>query len=98
MTLHIIDCISWMHKHRLHTDIRTASTQTVLHDINQAIRYSTDILVLEHGKIRRQGSPLDVLTHQSIAEIYEVDADLEMRRGYPSIIINGLLKKEEKAH
>lgn len=71
----------------------------VLHDINQAIRYSTDILVLEHGKIRRQGSPLDVLTHQSIAEIYEVDADLEMRRGYPSIIINGLLKKkEEKSH
>lgn len=71
----------------------------VLHDIDQAIRYSTDILVLEHGKICRQGKPLDVLTHESIAEIYEVDADLEIRDGHPSIIINGLLKKDtEEAH
>ena len=63
----------------------------VLHDINQAVRYSSEIFVLENGIIERQGTPIDVMTHDAIADIFEVDADVEMRRGRPSISINGLL-------
>lgn len=65
----------------------------VLHEINQAIRYSTNLLVLEHGIIQRSGPPLEVMTHEAIAEVFDVDADIEMRKGRPSIAINGLLEK-----
>lgn len=65
----------------------------VLHEINQAIRYSTNLLVLEHGIIQRSGPPLEVMTHEAIAEVFDVDADIEIRKGRPSIAINGLLEK-----
>lgn len=65
----------------------------VLHEINQAIRYSTDLLVLENGVIERSGAPMEVMTHEAIAEVFDVDADIEMRKGRPSIAINGLLQK-----
>lgn len=65
----------------------------VLHEINQAIRYSTDLLVLENGVIERSGPPMEVMTHGAIAEVFDVDADIEMRKGRPSIAINGLLQK-----
>lgn len=63
----------------------------VLHDINQAVRYSSKIFVLEDGVIERQGTPIDVMTHDAIADIFEVDADVEIRKGRPSISVNGLL-------
>ena len=47
--------------------------------------------MLENGIIERQGTTIDVMTHDAIADIFEVDADVEMRRGRPSISINGLL-------
>ncbi len=65
----------------------------VLHDINHAIRYSSEIFVLEDGIIKRYGSPLSVMTPEAIAEIFEVDADVEIRGGRPNIIINGLLDR-----
>ena len=65
----------------------------VLHEINQAVRYSTDLLVLENGIIQRHGPPMEVMTHEAIAEVFDVDADVEMRKGRPMICINGLLDK-----
>ena len=67
----------------------------VLHEINQAIRYSTDLLVLENGVIERHGPPLEIMTHEAIAEVFGVDADVEMRKGRPSIAINGLLENQD---
>lgn len=64
----------------------------VLHDINQAIRYSTDILILEDGIIKRHGPPVEVMNHDAIAEVFNVDADVEVRKGAPTVLINGLLK------
>lgn len=63
----------------------------VLHDINQAIRYSTEILVLENGIVERSGSPMEVMTHEAIAEIFKVDAEIILRKGRPCICIDGLL-------
>lgn len=62
----------------------------VLHDIGQACRYSTRLCILEDGVIRRSGPPLDVLTRGEIAHVFGVDADVELRGGRPSVIINGL--------
>lgn len=64
----------------------------VLHEVNQAIRYSTDILILEDGIIKRQGQPVKVMNHDVIAEVFNVDADVEIHKGVPTVMINGLLK------
>lgn len=45
----------------------------VLHDINQAIRYSDQVIAMKNGEIIVKGAPSDVLTAQSIKEIYGVD-------------------------
>lgn len=36
---------------------------------------------------------MEVMTHEAIAKVFGVDADIEMRNGRPSIAINGLLQK-----
>lgn len=45
----------------------------VLHDINQAIRYSDSLIVMKDGEIQMQGPPDEVITEASIKTIYGVD-------------------------
>ncbi|OQR53593.1 ABC transporter ATP-binding protein [Bacillus sp. CDB3] len=45
----------------------------VLHDINQAIRYSDHIIVMKDGEIVTKGNPNDVVTEDMIKAIYGVD-------------------------
>ncbi|PFA75154.1 ABC transporter ATP-binding protein [Bacillus cereus] len=45
----------------------------VLHDINQAIRYSDHIIVMKDGEIITKGNPNDVITEEMIKAIYGVD-------------------------
>ena len=45
----------------------------VLHDINQAIRYSDSIIAMKEGEVFVKGDPKTVITKQSIREIYSVD-------------------------
>lgn len=45
----------------------------VLHDINQAIRYSDTIIAMKNGQVIVKGKPSEVITVQSIKEIYGVD-------------------------
>ncbi len=45
----------------------------VFHDINQAIRYSDEIITMKHGKVMKKGSPEIVITEELLQEIYEVD-------------------------
>ncbi|MEK8131494.1 ABC transporter ATP-binding protein [Paenibacillus filicis] len=44
----------------------------VLHDINQAIRYSDEIVVMKSGRVHLQGAPRDVITEQTIQSVYGV--------------------------
>ena len=46
----------------------------VLHDINQAIRYSDHIILMKAGKIIAEGAPRDVITREVIKEVYGVEA------------------------
>lgn len=46
----------------------------VLHDINQAIRYSDQIILMNAGKIVAEGAPREVITKEVIQEVYHVDA------------------------
>lgn len=44
----------------------------VLHDINQAIRYSDNVLVMKNGVIELKGKPDEVITEKTIHSIYGV--------------------------
>ena len=45
----------------------------VLHDINQAIKYSDVIIVMKDGRIAAKGKPEDIITAELIREIYGVN-------------------------
>lgn len=45
----------------------------VLHDINQAIRYSDAIIAMKQGKIVKTGKPVEIITKELMQEIYGVN-------------------------
>lgn len=51
------------------------TTVAVLHDLNLAARYCDSIALLNEGGIRAIGHPNDVLTPESIAEVYGVGVE-----------------------
>lgn len=57
---------------RLNEDERITIVM-VLHDINQALAYSHDVVGLKDGKVAFQGKPEEVVTAQSIRTIYDID-------------------------
>ncbi|PIC99359.1 ABC transporter ATP-binding protein [Sporosarcina sp. P29] len=46
----------------------------VLHDINQAIRYSDEIIMMKNGRIIAEGPPREIITKDIIKEVYGVNA------------------------
>ena len=45
----------------------------VLHDINQAIKYSHNIVVMKNGQIIGEGHPKDVINEKTIKTVYNVE-------------------------
>lgn len=60
----------------------------VLHEINNAFRFAHNIIGLKKGKIVCEGEPKDVITKETLREIYGIDAELKMseRGEYPICI------------
>ena len=48
----------------------------ILHDINQAVHYSDNIIALNQGKVIVQGDPAKVIHQESIKELYQVNLDV----------------------
>lgn len=46
----------------------------VLHDIAQAARYATDLVVMKDGAIHSRGAPADVITPQIVEQVYNIKA------------------------
>lgn len=46
----------------------------VLHDIAQAARYASDLIVMKAGSFITQGTPEEVITDQMIAQVYGIEA------------------------
>ncbi|MFJ5771991.1 ABC transporter ATP-binding protein [Psychrobacillus sp. NPDC093180] len=53
----------------------------VLHDINQAARYSDRLVVLKNGKIQYDGIPQCVLCREMFHTIFEIDANIYKENG-----------------
>lgn len=49
----------------------------VLHDMNQAVRYSDVIIAMKNGRIMSEGQPNDVLTEENVRHIYDVSVTIK---------------------
>ena len=57
----------------------------VLHDMNQAMRYSTEVIALKDGKNIAQGSPESVISEELLKKLYGVDLDIVEVNGKPFV-------------
>ncbi|ETK00466.1 ABC transporter, ATP-binding protein [Eubacterium nodatum ATCC 33099] len=48
----------------------------VLHDINQALHYSDEIIGLHQGRVKVEGRPSDAINKESISLLYGIDLDV----------------------
>ncbi|QAV24300.1 ABC transporter ATP-binding protein [Proteus hauseri] len=88
---HVMDLVA-KETHR-----RNIITVVVVHDINIALRHGEHILMLKQGQLIAQGKPGEVITPESLADVYGVKGRLEYcSQGIPQIIIDGLVKRIEK--
>ena len=58
----------------------------VLHDINQSLYYSDEIVAMKGGKIIAQGVPECILTGELVKEVYDVDLTIQSVDGKPFVI------------
>lgn len=60
----------------------------VLHDLQQAAMYSHFMVAMKKGKVVAEGKPHELLTSEFLRNVYEIDAKIAFKDGYPFIIPN----------
>ena len=58
----------------------------VLHDINQSLYYSDEIVAMKNGKIIAQGRPEEVITTELVQKVFDVDLTIQHMDGKPIVI------------
>lgn len=58
----------------------------VLHDINQSLYYSDEVVALANGRIVAQGAPEQVVTPQLVKQVYGVDLSIAQVNGKPFVL------------
>ncbi|MEV6391450.1 ABC transporter ATP-binding protein [Nocardia xishanensis] len=69
-SLEVLDLVD-----RLHDELGRTVVM-VLHDLNLAIRYSDQLIVMNAGRIVAQGSPADIVTAALLKEVFGLDASV----------------------
>jgi len=59
----------------------------VLHDINQAIKYSDHIILMKDGKIICEGSPIETVTKERMKEVYGVEVAIQTHESVGTYMI-----------
>lgn len=63
-----------------------------LHDLNHALRYCANTIVIANGEMASSGPTRDVITPAMLRDIYRIDARIEAcSRGRPMVIVDGAL-------
>ncbi|WP_235437006.1 ABC transporter ATP-binding protein [Pseudomonas fluorescens] len=70
---------------------RQLITLVVVHDINLALGFSQQVVVLHNGRLAAAGPALEVVNPQLLRDVYGVDGRLEQVRGRPLVMIDGRL-------
>lgn len=69
----------------------------VLHDLNQAAKYSDTIVVIHKGQIAAAGTPAEVITADMLRTVFEVEVELWYDSDKkPVFITRGLVNRNEK--
>lgn len=58
----------------------------VLHDINQSLYYSDEIVAMKDGKILAHGLPEQIITPELVHAVYDVELDIQSVDGKPFVI------------
>ncbi|MFJ5624266.1 ABC transporter ATP-binding protein [Peribacillus loiseleuriae] len=69
----------------------------VLHDLNQAARYSDRIIAMKNGKVVRQGKPRDVYDDEFFREVFAIRASVHFDGDKPICTPIGLVKENKKS-
>ncbi|MCP9267134.1 ABC transporter ATP-binding protein [Xenorhabdus sp. XENO-1] len=71
---------------------RNIITVVVVHDINIALRHGDHVLMLKKGELIAEGTPEQVITPDSLAQVYGVKGRIERcSQGVPQVLIDGLV-------
>jgi iron complex transport system ATP-binding protein len=61
-----------------------------LHDLNQALRFADQTMVIVNGRMTAVGKSSDVITVELLRDVYRVEARIERcSRGLPHVIVDG---------
>lgn len=71
----------------------------VLHDLNNAARFSDHVIALSRGRVFAAGPPREVVTPELLREVFSIEADIvpDPRTGVPLCIPYGLLPANDGA-
>lgn len=58
----------------------------VLHDINQSLYYSDEIVAMKDGRITAQGKPEEIMTSELIKNVYDVELGISAVNGKPFVL------------
>jgi iron complex transport system ATP-binding protein len=61
----------------------------VLHDLNLAARFCTQLVLMHQGRIVSEGAPDQVLTSEHLANVYGIDAALRRVDGQMVVLHQG---------
>jgi len=69
----------------------------VLHDLNQAARFSDYIVAIKDGRIVKAGAPKEIMRRDVLKQVFRIDAEIgeDPRTGAPMCITYNLLNKGE---
>ncbi|MEM8531384.1 MAG: ABC transporter ATP-binding protein [Chloroflexota bacterium] len=92
--LEVLDLVQQLNQERGMTIV------LVLHDLNQAARYSHRMVVLNQGQIVADGVPQDVLTPPLLAEVFNVQANIvtDPASNTPICLPYAVVSHEEQPH
>lgn len=77
---------------------RNITVVVVLHELNNACRFANNIVGLKKGKIICEGIPKEVITQESLKEIYGIDANLQLsdNGNYPICVDYELIDRNDE--
>ncbi|MBG0829204.1 ABC transporter ATP-binding protein [Planomonospora sp. ID67723] len=60
----------------------------VLHDLNQACRYATHLIVMREGRIVAEGDPVEIVTAELVREVFDLNCEIiqDPQSGTPLVV------------
>ena len=65
---------------------RQKTVVIVLHDINQAAQFADTVVTMKEGRVMAVGQPADVITQDTMKDLYNVDVTVLSHQGRPVIV------------